>query len=89
MENKYIPVSLTEEFVLNYSALPKELNGWRYYRIEFGGCNESCFLERPVYLPPLANSFILDLLFDFWQTSTRNKRKKILHEIIKELEKGL
>ena len=88
-KSKYVPVSLTEEFIMNYSALPPELNGWRYYRIEYGGHAESCFMERPVMLPPMANAYIFDLLFDFWQATTRNKRTNLLHQITQELERAL
>ena len=87
-KNKYVPVSLTEEMILNYAALPPELDGWRYYRIEYVGPNECCFMERPVYLPPCVDAFIFDLLFDFWQ-STGRARRKILHEIIQELESAM
>ena len=81
---KPIPISTTEEFILNWDAVPKELYMWRYYRLEYGGCNEDCFLERPIYLPPQADSYILELLFDFWQAK---KKRKILHKIIQELER--
>lgn len=84
-----VPVSLTEEFILNYDALPPELNGWRYYRIEYGGCNEDCFMERPIYLPPMANAYIFDLLFEFWQARSPKSRRKILHDIIQEMERGI
>ena len=82
---KKVPVSLTEEFILNYSALPPELDRWRYYRCEYGGHAQSCFMECPIYLPPCVDAFIFDMLFDFWQ-STGRKRRKILHDIIQELE---
>ena len=88
MKAQYVPVSLTEEFVMNYAAVPKELYGWRYYRIELGGPNECCFKEVPIWLPPHADAFILDLLFDFWQ-STGKPRRKILHKIIQEMERSL
>ena len=88
-KNKRVPVSLTEEFILNYKALPPELDGWRYHRIEYGGPNECCFMERPVYLPSRANSYIFDLLFDFWQETRRSSRRKILHKIVQELSDGL
>lgn len=88
-KSKYVPVSLTEEFVMNYGALPPELDGWRYYRVEYGGPNECCFKEMPVYLPPRADAYIFDLLFDFWQSGTRRGRRKILHEIIQEMERNL
>ena len=88
-KSKNVPVSLTEEGVMNYSALPPELDGWRYHRIEYGGPNEYCFMERPVMLPPRADAYIFDLLFDLWQASRGTKRRKILHHIIEELERGL
>ena len=79
---KYLPVGLVEQLVLNYSALPKELFGWRNYRIEYGGHAESCVREQVIYLPPGADSYVLELLIDYWQEP---KRKK-LHLIIMELE---
>ena len=87
-KGKYVSVSLTEEFVLNYAAVPKELYGWRYYRIEMGGHAQSCFKEVPVWLPPHANAYVFDLLFDFWQATGR-QRRKILHDIIQELERSV
>lgn len=48
---KKIAVFLTEEMVLNYSALPPELDGWRRYRVEYGGVNGLCVLEETIYLP--------------------------------------
>ena len=86
---KHIHVSLTEEMVLNYKALPPELDGWRYYRVEYGGPNECCFMEKPIWLPLHANAFIFDLLFDFWQESRPRSRRKILHKIVQELEEGM
>lgn len=72
-----VPVSLTEEFILNPDALPKGIpRDWRYYRIEYGGCNEACFLEMPIYLPPRADSYIFDLLFEFWQTPEEDIKRQ-------------
>ncbi len=85
---KHIHVSLTEEMVLNYKALPPELDGWRYYRIEYGGHAQSCFMERPIMLPRYADAYIFDLLFDFWQATGR-PRRKILHDIVQELERSV
>jgi len=87
--NKYIDVGLTEQFILNYSALPPQLSGWRNYRIEYGGCNEDCFMERPIYLPRFANPYVIEMLFDYWQTKGNKAKRKKLHEIIAELEDGL
>jgi hypothetical protein len=88
-KSKYVSVSLTEQGVMNYSAVAPELEGWRYYRIEYGGHAESCFMERPIWLPPRADAYLFDMLFDFWQTVSRGSRRKKLHEIIQELERRL
>jgi hypothetical protein len=88
-KSKYVSVSLTEEGVLNYSAVVPELNGWRYYRVEYGGPNTDCFMERQLWLPQMADSYIFDLLFDFWQAKTHNQRKKLQRKIIQELERSL
>jgi hypothetical protein len=53
---KRIYVDLTEEIIMNPGALPKELLGWRRYRIEYGGHAERCVLETPIYLPPSVNA---------------------------------
>ena len=79
---KYLPVGLVEQLVLNYSALPKELDGWRNYRIEYGGHAESCVREEVIYLPPRADAYVLELLIDYWQEPSRKK----LHKIIMEME---
>lgn len=47
-----IDIDTTEELVLNRDYLPAELRGWRFYRIEYGGCNEQCVWEGRVLLPP-------------------------------------
>ena len=52
---KILDVDTTEEYVLNPDALPKELKGWRYYRLEYGGPNEACVWEGRIMLPPRAD----------------------------------
>ena len=78
---KYLPVGLVEQMVLNYSALPPELYGWRNYRIEYGGHAQSCVKEQVIYLPPCADSYVLEMLFDYWQEPTL----KCLCQVIMEL----
>ena len=87
-KSKYVPVSLTEEFILNWSAVRPELYGWRYYRIEYGGHAQSCFKEEVIYLPPYGDPGVLELLFELWQAKGRSRRK-ILHEIVQALERGM
>lgn len=63
-----IPVDATEEMILNYDALPKQLNGWRRYRIEYGGCNEDCFMEQILYVPP---RFDIDKLLGLFERAQK------------------
>ena len=51
MTVKILDIDTTEEMVMNPDAFPEELRGWRYYRIEYGGCNEDCLYEGRVLLP--------------------------------------
>jgi hypothetical protein len=45
-------IDATEEFIFNYGNLHPDLYGWRYYRLEYGGCNEDCKFEGRILLPP-------------------------------------
>ena len=87
-KSKYVHIGLTEQMIMNYSALPPELDGWRNYRIEYGGHAQSCFMEQIIYLPRFGSPCVLELLFEFWQENTHKQRRKILHDIIQELEKS-
>lgn len=41
-----------EEMILNGEALPPELAGWRYYRLEYGGVNQDSQWTANILLPP-------------------------------------
>lgn len=76
-----IPVDATEEMILNYSALQHQLDGWRRYRIEYGGCNEDCFMEQILYVPP---RFDIDRLLDLFAEAQKPEKgsakgKKVTH----------
>ena len=43
---------LVEYGVFNY---PEGLEGWRLYRIEYGGHAENCVYEGMIWLPPTLN----------------------------------
>ncbi len=72
---KKLDVSLTEEMILNYAALPEELYGWRRYRIEYGGCNESCIHEETIYLPPYADFNVIEHIMRQGQKLKRDKSR--------------
>ena len=44
-----VSISLVEYGVFRW---PEGLEGWRYYRIEYGGHAESCLCEQTIWLPP-------------------------------------
>lgn len=47
-----MPTSLIEQGVFNY---PAGMEGWRMYRIEYGGHAENCLCEGTIWLPPDAD----------------------------------
>lgn len=57
-----LPISITEEVVLNPDALPEALRDWRYYRIEYGGPNEACLWEGKILLPRSADPQVIETL---------------------------
>lgn len=57
-----LPISITEEAVLNPDALPEALRDWRFYRIEYGGPNESCLWEGKILLPRSADPRVVETL---------------------------
>jgi len=52
------PVSLVEQAVMNYDALPPRLKGWRCYRIEYG--HECACPEDFIYLPPHVDADLIE-----------------------------
>ena len=50
-------VSLVEHGVFRY---PEGLEGWRNYRIEYGGHAEDCITEGSIWLPPNVSSHALE-----------------------------
>ena len=53
-----IQISLVEQMIMNEDFL-HELKGWRQYRIEYGGC-ENSNPEGCIYLPPDINPYIAE-----------------------------
>jgi hypothetical protein len=75
-----VDVDTTEEFA--YSWPDPEIEGWRFYRIEYGGCNEDCYYEGRVILPPQA--YIDHKFFEILQVPDACKK---LHEAIDKIHK--
>ena len=57
-------VSLTEMMVTTY---PKGFEGWRMFRIEYGGHAEVCLMECVIWLPPNSDRKEIEDLFSKWQ----------------------
>lgn len=49
---KILPVDLVEQVVFNE---PVGMEGWRQYRVEYGGHAENCAVEGSIWLPAYAN----------------------------------
>ncbi len=70
-----IEVSLVEEMILNYAALPPEFYGWRRYRIEYLSDERAYdFHEETIYLPP---GFDADKLENYLNRGIRKNRKGV------------
>ncbi len=56
-----VSVSLVEEIILNYAALPKQFDGWRRYRIEYESPDAMHDIwEETIYLPSRADAYKLE-----------------------------
>ena len=58
-------IYLTEHAVNNYPD--PDMEGWRLFRIDYGGTNEDSIMEAGIWLPPDANPEELEKLFEKWQ----------------------
>ena len=61
-----------------------EIEGWRWYRIEYGGCNENCYYEGLIFLHPEFDSWCMTQLFEIMQVPEARKK---LEEAIKKIHK--
>lgn len=43
MMSKIVDIDLTEQMAFSWPD--PEIEGWRNFRIEYGGCNEDCYYE--------------------------------------------
>lgn len=65
-----IYVGLIEMGVFTYPD--PQLEGWRFYRIEYGGFNEQCVYEGLIWLPPHIKPEELEDMFRKWQKKKNN-----------------
>ena len=67
MENqKIVDIDLTEQMAFSWPD--NEIEGWRNYRIEYGGCNQECYYEGVMWLPPHVSSEVMGYkLFEILQ----------------------
>jgi len=79
---KIIDVDLTEEFAFSWPN--PEIDGWRFYRIEYGGCNESCYYEGRIILPPEFDSWCMTELFEIIQVP---KARRAFEKAVKKIHK--
>jgi len=80
---KLVDIDLTGEGVCRYPS--PEIEGWKYARIEYGGCNEDCYWEGKIFLPPQVDSFIITQMFEILQIpEAREAFEKAVKKIHKE-----
>lgn len=58
-------VSLVEEMVMNPNFFSEEMKGWRAYRIEYGGI-ENSNREGMIYLPPDVNTDVIEMVLNIF-----------------------
>ena len=63
-KSKYVSVETVEEFILNYGALPPEMDSWRCYRLEYFGNGPYDIFEVHLYVPPMFDRDALERLFE-------------------------
>ena len=80
--NKLVDIDTTEQFAFSWPD--PEIEGWRNYRIEYGGCNEDCYCEGVFWLPPEA-----DIDYKFFEILQVSEARKELQEAIKKIHKEL
>jgi hypothetical protein len=84
MENqKLVDIDLTEQFAFSYPN--KEIEGWKFSRIEYGGCNEDCYYEGSIWLPPEVDAFVMTQMFEILQVpEARKEFERMVEKIHKE-----
>ena len=82
-EKPLVDIDLTEQGVFSWPH--KEIEGWRFYRAEYGGCNEDCYYEGSVWLPPEVDSWKWTQMFEILQVpEARRKFEEAIVKIHKE-----
>ena len=62
---KDVSVETVEEFIQNYKALPPEMLGWRYYRLEYHHPEHIYAIhECGIFCPPWLDRDALEKLFE-------------------------
>jgi hypothetical protein len=80
MMSELVDINLTEQMAFSWPN--KEIEGWNHFRVEYGGCNEDCYYEGSIWLPPEAN--IDHKLFEILQVP---EARQELHESIERIHK--
>lgn len=82
-KNLLVDIDLTEEMAFTFPS--PAMNGWRCYRIEYGGCNEDCYYEGRVWYPPEVDSSILG--YKFFEILQVPEARQELQNFIEKLHK--
>jgi hypothetical protein len=80
---KLVDIDLIEEGAFSWPS--KEIEGWRNYRISYGGCNEDCYYEGRTWLPPEVDSSVMG--YKFFEILQVPEARKELQETIERIHK--
>ena len=80
---KLVDIDLTGQYAQSFPD--PEIEGWEWYRIEYGGCNEDCYYEGEIWLHPEFDSQCMTQLFEIMQVyGARKKLEEAIRKIHKE-----
>lgn len=78
-----VDIDVTEQMAFRWPN--DEIEGWRNYRIEYGGCNEDCYSEGFMWLPPHVSPEVMGYkLFEILQVPEAYKE---YHKAILKIHK--
>lgn len=77
---KLVDIDLTEQYAFSWPD--PEIEGWRNFRVEYGGCNEDCYWEGNIWLPPEA-----DIDHRFFEILQVPEARQELHECIERIHR--
>ena len=80
---KIVDIDITEQMAFSWPH--SEIEGWRNYRIEYGGCNSSCYWEGNVWFPPEVDPYVCG--YKFFEILQVPEARKKFEEAVRKIHK--